>query len=256
MGKVVVRRSGARTVVAMLVVLSSVAACGDGSGKSAGKGTAVAEASKTSASVTQAVDKPLSKADLERAAITAKDLEDYKADRTGTMPVYSANRADPAYCGPIAKALADSSAYPTTARIGWSVFPKDHGPGVSMSLASYGAGTAKRVISALRTAAERCNAFWDFTASFRYTAVEVQPDPGYGDESVFLRLIQLVPAYDDEDETIKVAFAMVAVRQGTTVAMFHEFKNPNVPGEKGPASVPDAVVRAQLDKLAKLGAVE
>lgn len=100
----------------MLVVLLSVASCGSGSGKGAGEGAAVEEGSKASA--TRAPDKPLSKMDLERSAITDKDLDGYKVEQRRTMPAYSTNTANPTFCGPIAKALADSSAYPAAARIG------------------------------------------------------------------------------------------------------------------------------------------
>jgi hypothetical protein len=131
------------------------------------------------------------------------------------------------------------------------IFPKKSGPGVAMSLSSYSAEDAPRVIGAVRTAAERCKTFKDIQVDFDYEAVELQPDPGYGDESISLRLTQLATGTAGE-EPIRVPCAVVAVRQGTTVAMFYTFNNPSRPWGKGPAVVPDAVIKAQLEKLEKL----
>ena len=57
---------------------------------------------------------------------------------------------------------------------------------------------------------------------------------------------------DSDEEPVKVPFAVVVARKGTTVAMFYNFNSPGGPRGDSPASVPDAIVRAQLDKIAVL----
>lgn len=228
----------------MLMTFSALAACTSGQDSRAG-----ASEEATTAGVQ---DKPLSKADLERAAITDKDLDGYEINRILAAPSASRRTADPASCGPVVQALGGSSGFTATARVGRVIFSKKHGPGASMILSSHGAGDAARVIDAFRAAAKRCKTFKDIRADFRYSDAELQPDPGYGDESVSLRLTQLAADSEDE-EPIRVPYTVVAVRQGATVAMFYEFNLPRGPRGKDPAVVPEAIIRTQLTKLSKLG---
>ncbi|MGY5032222.1 hypothetical protein ACWC9U_15200 [Streptomyces sp. 900116325] len=83
-----------------------------------------------------------------------------------------------------------------------------------------------------------------------YDAVRVQSDPDYGDESVSLQLTQLASGSEDE-KPVRIPYAVIAVRQGATVAMFNL---PSGPRGKKPAVVPEAIIRAQLNKLGKLTA--
>ncbi|MBZ9644431.1 hypothetical protein [Streptomyces sp. PSKA30] len=123
-----------------------------------------------------------------------------------------------------------------------------------MSLASHSIGDARRVVEAFRTAAERCTAFKDVEQpDFSYESVELQPDPGYGDESVFVRLVQVVASYP-EGESLNVPYAVVVARQGNTVAMFTNFNRPEGANGEQRAGIPDDLVRAQLEKIAKLDA--
>ncbi|WP_369245061.1 hypothetical protein [Streptomyces sp. R41] len=244
MGKTVVRQSRVGMAVAMLMTFFPLPACGSGQGPREG---AAAEETRTAG----AQAKPLSKADLERATITDTDLGGYEVNRILAAPSASHRTADPAECTPVVQALGGSSGFTATARTGRMISSKQHGPGASMILSSHSAGDAARVIDAFRTAAKRCETFKDIRADFRYGDAELQPDPGYGDESVSLRLTQLAADSEDE-EPIRVPFAVVAVRQGTTVAMFYEFNLPAGPRGKDPAVVPEAIIRAQLNKLSKL----
>ncbi|MCT9080215.1 hypothetical protein [Streptomyces fulvoviolaceus] len=196
-------------------------------------------------------DEPLSEADLERAVITDADLDGYEVERILAAPSASRRTADPAECAPVVQALGGSSGFTATARVGRMISSKKHGSGASMILSSHSAGDAARVIDAFRTAAERCKTFKDIGVDFRYDEVALQPEPDHGDESVSLRLTQLVADSEDE-EPIRVPFAVVAVRQGTTVAMFYEFNRPRGPRGTDPAVVPEAVIAAQLNKLGKL----
>ncbi|MGW2286846.1 hypothetical protein [Streptomyces phaeochromogenes] len=234
-----------------LVVLSSVVACAGGSEQ--GAGTSAVETESPDTSKMSAPDKPLSEADLNRMALTAEDLDGYEVNRTVQGTAASGSTADPAKCGPIVQTLGQSgSAYAATARVGRLFFSEGDDSGANMTLASHSAGDARRVVQAFREAAERCTAFEDVEVSFDYEAVEVQPDPGYGDESVSVRLTQVV-SYPD-DKPVRVPFAVVVARKGTTVAMFYTFNAPRGPQGKRPASVPVAIVRAQLEKIGELEA--
>ncbi|MFF4350012.1 hypothetical protein [Streptomyces sp. NPDC001530] len=244
MGKTVVRPSRVGMAIAMLMTFLPLAACESGQDSRVG---AAAEETETAG----AQDKPWSTADLERAAITDTDLDGYEVNRILTAPSASHRTADPAECTPVVQALGGSSGFAANARTGRMISSKKHGPGASMILSSHSSGVAARVIDAFRTAAKRCKSFKDIRADFRYDEAELQPDPGYGDESVSLRLTQLAADSEDE-EPIRVPFAVVAVRQGTTVAMFYEFNLPAGPRGKDPAVVPEAIIRTQLNKLSKL----
>lgn len=121
-----------------------------------------------------------------------------------------------------------------------------------MSLASPSSGDARRVVEAFRAAAQHCAAFRDVEQpDFAYESIELQPDPGYGDESVFVRMVQAVASYP-EGEPLNVPYAVVVARQGNTVAMFTNFNRPKGSQGKQPAGIPGDLVRAQLDKIAKL----
>ncbi|WP_159056236.1 hypothetical protein [Streptomyces sp. DSM 15324] len=194
------------------------------------------------------VGKPLVKAELERAAITDADLDGYEVEQILAAPSASRRTADPAACAPVVQATGGSSGFTAVARIGRMMSPKKGGSGTSMILASHDAGDAAKVIDALRSAAKRCKSFLDVGVGFRYDDVALRPDPGYGDESVSLRLTQLAAA-DADDEPVRVPYAVVAVRQGATVAMFYEFNRPRGAGDADAAAVPEDIIRTQLNKL-------
>lgn len=230
-------------MVAMLMTSLALAGCGTGQGS---RTDAASEPTGTSG----VQDKPLSNTDLERATITGADLGGYEVERALAATFASRKTADPAECAPVMHAVGGSSGFAATARIARSIFPKDHGPGAHMTLSSHSPRDAEQVIDALRTAAERCKTFKDILVDFDYDAVQLRPDPGYGDESVSLRLTQL--ASFEGEEPVRVPYAVVAVRQGATVAMFTNFHRPDGPKDKEPADVPNAIIKAQLNKLSKL----
>ncbi|MEU1404415.1 hypothetical protein ABZ471_18940 [Streptomyces sp. NPDC005728] len=228
----------------MLMTFSTLAACDSGQESRAG---ATSEQTEKAG----AQEKPWSKGDLERAAITDTDLDGYEVNRIPAAPSASRRTASPAECTPVAQALGGSSGFTATARTGRMISSKKHGPGASMILSSHSAGDAARVIDALRTAAERCKTFKDIRADFRYDGTDLRPDPGYGDESVSLRLTQLAADREDE-EPVRVPYAVVAVRQETTIAVFYAFNLPAGPRGKDPAVVPEAIIKTQLNKLGRL----
>ncbi|MFF7645823.1 hypothetical protein [Streptomyces canus] len=243
-GKPVVRPSRVGIAIAMLMTFSTLAACESGQGPRAG---ATSEETKTPG----AEGRPLDKAELERVAVTHTDLGGYDVEQILAAPSASHRTADPAECAPVVQATGGSSGFTATARIGRMMSPRKDGPGTSMILASHSAGDATRVIDALRTAAKRCKTFMDIGVGFRYDEVAIQPDPGYGDESVSLRLTQLA-ADSVDDEPVRVPYAVVAVRQGATVAMFYEFNRPRGAGDADAPVVPEEIIKTQLNKLSKL----
>ncbi|WP_371669471.1 hypothetical protein OG985_18470 [Streptomyces sp. NBC_00289] len=219
----------------------SLVACGSGQGSQDGGASDEGKAAHVQG-------KPLSKADLEQAAITGTDLDDYEVERQLATSPASTRTAEPADCTPVAQALGGSSGFAAVARTGRLVSPKRHGHGVSMILSSYRAQDAALVIQAFRTAAKRCETFKDVRAEFRYDEAALQPDPGYGDESVSLRLTQLA-ADTENEEPVRVPYTVMAVRRGATVAMFTEFESPRASGGKAAAVVPEVIVKTQLNKL-------
>jgi hypothetical protein len=255
----VVRQSQVGMGVAMLTTFLSLTltltACESGEDSEAGT-----PSEATGTAVVQG--KPLSEADLERAAVTAADLDGYEVNKILTATSASRRTADPAECGPVVQALGGSSGFTAVARVGRMIAATEEGDGsgagagASMILSSHRGEDAVAVIDELRTAAERCGSFEDISTDFAYEDTELQPDPDldYGDESVSLRLTQVVADGGDE-EPIRVPFTVLAVRQGTTVAMFYEFNRPGGSGEAAPAAIPEEIVRAQLDKLREPAAV-
>lgn len=240
------------TFLSLTLVLT---ACGSGEDSEAGTAS-----EETGTAVVQG--KPLSASDLERAAVTAADLDGYEVNKILTATSASRRTADPAECGPVVQALGGSSGFTAVARVGRMIATKEEGDeaGASMVLSSHTGEGAVAVIDELRTAAERCGSFDDISADFPYEDTELQPDPDYGDESVSLRLTEVV-ADGGGEEPIRVPFTVLAVRQGTTVAMFYEFNRPggsgadSGSGEAAPAAIPEEIVRAQLNKLSEAAAV-
>ncbi|MET9849045.1 hypothetical protein [Streptomyces ossamyceticus] len=121
-----------------------------------------------------------------------------------------------------------------------------------MTLASHRIGDAKRVVQEFRKSADRCTAFMEGRRS--YEDVEVQPDPGYGDDSVSIRLVEVV-SYPDGVK-IRVPHAVVVLREDTTVAMFHNFERPNTSAKKKPTGIPDELIKAQVEKVRHFGGVK
>ncbi|WP_405723832.1 hypothetical protein OG607_16145 [Streptomyces sp. NBC_01537] len=219
------------------MVLLSVAACegsSSGSPKASGQGRA------------------WSQAGLEKAVITGKDVTGYTVYPTPGTPREAGSReTEPAACAPIDTTLGrPGGTYAPTARVLAMISPKAHGPGANMTVASYRAGDAPEVVDEIRTAAGRCAAFKDLLVDFDYENVETRPGPGYGDNFVSLRLTQVLPGKGTDGKVTKVSYAVVAASVGTAVALFYSFNAM----DKGQATVPDALVKAQLAKLAEQGA--
>ncbi|MEU9055896.1 hypothetical protein AB0D37_36815 [Streptomyces sp. NPDC048384] len=238
----------ARMSAGAMLVLLPLAGCGEKAGADA------VGSARGGPSLDSTPSRPWTEADLNQVALSGRD--GYEV--SGRVPMSadpSTRRANPAVCSPILQALGrSSSTYAAGARISRIFSSEGSGSGATMTLASHSMEDARAVVEAFRTAAERCTAFRDMEQSYDYEAVDVQPDPGYGDESVSLRLVQVV-SYPD-GESLKVPFAVVVARKGTTVATFYDFNRPSGVEGVSPAGIPDDLVRVQLDKLGQLDTAE
>ncbi|MEV6941532.1 hypothetical protein AB0N07_05895 [Streptomyces sp. NPDC051172] len=223
----------------MLMAFGLLAACG--SGGDSQQGAAPDRTARTGTSGARAGT--LTAKALEKAAVKGTDLDGYEVERSFTSVGSSHKATVPEECAPVMHAVGGGSGFTATARVGRFVHANKAGLPTRLTLSSHSVADALQVMDRLRTAAAKCGGFKDVTADLAYEGVKVQPDAGYGDESVSLRLTQLVTGagYDD---VVRVPYALVAVRQGATVAMFSTSSR----GRKA-AVVPDSVVSAQLKKL-------
>ncbi|MFE2263364.1 hypothetical protein [Streptomyces griseosporeus] len=192
---------------------------------------------------------PLSQTDLDRVALTAVDAQGYEVQRAVASPAVSRKTAEPASCAPVMHAVGGSSGTAATARIARHVFPKEHeAPSAQLTLSSYDLPTARAVMEDLRTSAKACDTYQDVLVDFAYEDVNLGPSPSYGDESISLTLTQLAST-GPSDPPVRVPYAVVAVRKGTTVAMLTTFTHPGHGGASDPAAVPKAIIEAQVGKL-------
>ncbi len=232
------RMSYIRRAVAAAIVACLTGACG----QSTGAGSVATADGTPSANGTSR--QPWTEADLDRVALDKSDGEKFGSIPMSTSP--SERRAQPVECSPIAQTLGrSSSAYAANARINRTYSGKGARRGAVMTLASHRIGDAKRVVQEFRKSADSCTDFTEGRMS--YEEVEVQPDPGYGDDSVSIRLVEVV-SYPDGVK-IRVPHAVVVLREGTTVAMFHNFERPNSSVRKKPTGIPDELIKAQVEKI-------
>ncbi|WP_369271373.1 hypothetical protein AB5J55_16295 [Streptomyces sp. R11] len=238
----------ARMSAGAVLVLLPLAGCGDKTGADAVGSAGVGP------SLDSTPGRPWTEAELNQVALS--DRDGYEV--SGRVPMSagpSTRRANPAVCSPILQALGKSSStYAAGARISRIFSSAGSGSGATMTLASHSTEDARAVVEAFRAAAEKCTAFRDVEQAYDYEAVDVQPDPGYGDESLSLRLVQVVPYPDGE--SLKVPFAVVVARKDATVATFYDFNRPSGVEDASPAGIPDDLVRAQLGKLGQLDRAE
>ncbi|MEV4866178.1 hypothetical protein [Streptomyces ossamyceticus] len=217
-----------------------VGACGE----SHGTGRVSSEGGSPSAK--GAARGPWTEADLNKVALGKGD-----GHKFGSMPLSaspSERRADPVECSAIAQTIGQSSsAYAAHARINRQYSGKGTRPAVVMTLASHKIGDAKRVVGEFSKAAEKCTAYKEDGRSFE--DIDLQADPGYGDESVSLRLFETV-SYPDGVK-IRVPHAVVVLREGATIAMFHSFERPADLNGKKSNGIPDQLVEDQVAKIRK-----
>jgi len=222
----------------VLTGLSFTTGCGDGSGERSEEEHSAKEP------VAASPLKVLSQAELERAAVGAQDLPMTTVDWLSAATLPHQPPIEPAACQAVSDTLDLVDGYPPSARV-VRVISREGQFSISMSLAAHTPADAARVIPDVRAAARSCKAAFAPNYGFQYEAVAALPDPGLGDESASFKLVQIVEV--GKGRPVKVPMTFVAVRTGSTVAIFHAS---NIRGGQA-AVVPADVVDAQLTKLAR-----
>lgn len=252
-----VRRAALAAFTAALALL--VTACGGESGDGAGgEGGSSAAPEKTTAV------KPLTSAELEKAALTQADVksgkvvaEVPKSDEVEQSEVTASEEA----CVPLAHAQMSSYVGKPAATVkrGWTSDPKKPAKGADVeeamlagldisklyvTLASYADGGAEQAMKDLNTAAEKCAG--GFTHSVKgsdtkVVSVATTEAPKGGDEALAVTLnIQV--------EGDKAPMKTVVVRKGATLAYFPVINMASAASGKDFA-FPTEVVDAQMAKL-------
>ncbi|MFI1400004.1 hypothetical protein [Streptomyces sp. NPDC020681] len=185
----------------------------------------------------------LSQQELERAAVSQKDLPARTFE--SLLDPISTDRSpvDPSSCQPVADSVGLSSWILPKARVKQVIGSSKGDHGGSMALASHTPGEAVKMIQQVRAALRSCSAFTP-KFGFPYEGVTALPDPKLGDESVGFRLLQVVSS--EGEEPMKVPVTVIVLRAGATLVTF---QSANIERD-GQAVVPRDVVDGQLTKLA------
>lgn len=234
----------ARGVVAVstVAVLGLTAACsgGDGDGKDEKPGRADA------ASVPVSVK-------LGKAALASGDVKKYKVDpgpggvKDGARP--SAGRVSPAECRPLAEMLTAAAPAKSKAHVSRTLTSTDVADTTTTEvvLLAYGQADAETTMDTLRAAtkSKKCATFGD--GGRRYIGVRPQPGPVDGDEALSYKLASRTGEFLHRDR-------VTVVRSGSTLIAFRASNifDPRSArsDEEGDPKVADAIVEAQLTKLA------
>jgi hypothetical protein len=124
-----------------------------------------------------------------------------------------------------------------------------------MSLTSLHVADAPKVIADLETSLRTCSSFTSLEAGEFWSHPEPLADPMLGDQAIAYRITDSVPSVnslgeDDGGPASKAPFCFVVVRSGATIVAFSSMGYPTQPG---PPQVPMNVVKAQVDKLERVG---
>ncbi|WP_338146000.1 hypothetical protein [Streptomyces scabichelini] len=204
--------------------------------------TATGAAEDAKGQPAQDPDEPLTKAQLEKAALATGDVKGFQvAEMPASDIVEDSVPADPAVCRPIADMFLFTTDPLSEAAVGRTFTPDDEldASATSLALLSYPSDDADQVLSGLRTATKKCTAYRH--TDYRYTGVKALADPDLGDEAVAYRLLASI-------EGLKVPTTFTVVRSGTSVVSFTSMNM--LDGDK--VEVPTSIIEAQLEKLEKL----
>lgn len=223
------------------VALAATAACGgqdsDGGDKDAASRKPAAKASPAAREGL----KPLTEAQLTKAAITKADVKGYRVGNTpdDEIPEVSVP-AKPATCQAIADMFLLGTEPDAAARVSRSLTSLEQTDAtvLRMGLLAHREADAKGVMADLRTQSEKCESFEH--TDFKYTAVKVLKAPELGDEAVTYSMTS-----DIDGEKIPVSYTVV--REGSTLVVFYAM---NALGGQAP-EVPAKVMEAQVAKLDK-----
>lgn len=247
--------SRAVVAVSVAVTLGLTAACGGGGDEQGAEGkpagatpTKAADEAKTGSegggggAASGDAKRPLTEAQLEKAALVSDDTKDYKVAKTpeGDIPA-GAVPAEPAACQPIADMFFFGSTPRAEGRTARTLTARSdlNATVVSLALLAHDEQSdAEKVMAGLRTASTSCTAYEH--ADYEYSGVKALPAPQQGDEAVSYKLKGSI-------EGTSVPMTFTIVRSGSTLAAFFAM---NV-RDADKAQVPADVVEAQLTKLEK-----
>ncbi|MGV9340978.1 hypothetical protein [Streptomyces sp. NPDC003688] len=258
------RRAGLVAASAALALLAT--ACGgsdDGAKGAEGKGDSTASASASVAAAPAA--KPLTAAELEKAALAQSDVKKGKVPaKVAAMDDIAKGqvKADNAACLPLAYAQAGVAQGEPVATVkrSWMGDAKPPVAGAKLedalvasldkekmlvTLASYKDGGAEEALKGLSAAAEKCPGGFTSTVGSdksSYVKAAVAAAPKGGDEGAAITLTLAA------DEGVKAPVKLVAVRKGATLVTFSVINFASAATGKD-FTVPADVIAAQVGKL-------
>lgn len=195
----------------------------------------------TSGDARKADERPLTKAQLKKAALVTADVKGFEVEESeGADLLGRSVPAAPSKCQPVADMFLFTTDPSSEDGVSRGVAAKDETDASvhTFALLSYEPGKADEVIDGLRSAAKTCTGYRH--AGYDYKRVKALADPGLGDGSVAYRMVASI-------EGAQVPVAYTVVREGTTLVAFSSMNL--LDAEK--IEVPAKLVEAQLAKLAR-----
>ncbi|MET9671226.1 hypothetical protein ABZY19_38930 [Streptomyces sp. NPDC006475] len=242
---------GRLAAVAILPLLAVTAACGGSSSDEAEKTDSKVESASpgSDGSQSDAAVPSLSEEQLKEALLGADAVVGFKGTEPDQKPVTP--KADKSECQPLADLTAfgadrspQAKAFASRAFVASK--PGEEGAFVTLGLLSYEKEGATETIVGIRSALAACGeGFKTFDnnqgQTITYTKAEERKVATGGDQSIALKLVA-------KSQGFQIPMDFVVVSSRSTLA---QFTSMNVKNPKG-AEVPDSIVSAQLDKLAKV----
>ncbi|MFI0965892.1 hypothetical protein ACH4S8_31535 [Streptomyces sp. NPDC021080] len=221
------------------MALAMTAACG-GQGTDGGGSDSKKPSAKTTPAAQEGL-KPLTEAQLTKAAVTKADVKGYRVGNTpdDEIPEVSVP-AKPASCQALADMFLLGTEPDAKARVSRSLtsLKATDGTVLRIGLLAHEEPDAKKVVADLRAQSGTCDSYEH--TDYQYTGVKPAKAPALGDEAVSYTMTSDI-------EGTKIPVTYTVVRSGSTLAVFFAM---SVLGGKAP-EVPAGVVEAQVAKIEK-----
>ncbi|MCF2530629.1 hypothetical protein [Yinghuangia soli] len=202
--------------------------------------------------------KALTARQLQDALLTGDDLPGYRAlsDSVVDEDIYSDKTVDKAECLPLAQLLSPARGYRPLAAAQVAVTKEGAplGHTAMVSTATYAAGTAEKLVAEARAALAKCTSFAMTDDEGDTIAFAVRPGPaqpgakdgkgyGFGDDSLVVEFVA----------DLSGSAIVCLVRSGSALVQVYGSAVGDKPSEStaAAATAPEAMVRAQYDKLVK-----
>jgi hypothetical protein len=209
-------RSTLASIAAVSALTLATAGCGGSSDTESG--TEAPKSASSTATETSKASPVLTQAQLDKALLTASDVEDYEVDEnkaSGLRP-----KTDNDACRPLADIAASGATVrtPQAEHYASRTYSSKQSPGlaVTVGLLSYQGDGAQRTLTEVREAIDACGDGFTTTgtgATAEYTAVTGETPPKGGDESVsWLTKIA--------SKGTEVPMRWTATRSGNSIALF------------------------------------